>query len=119
LYIKENTNKSYTFNITVTKVGGTEKYENITGKLYFGYKAPIVGDFAYSDGSFSSVLFTGDDKTLIGMVYQVEEIVAGSQWKLCILGTESITGYLGADFYGYNESANGWAKSDTYPIAGE
>ena len=119
LYIKENTNKSYTFNITVTKVGGTEKYENITGKLYFGYKAPIVGDFAYSDGSFSSVLFTGDDKTLIGMVYQVEEIVAGSQWKLCILGTESITGYLGADFYCYNESANGWAKSDNYPVAGE
>ena len=105
LYINENTNKSYTFTITVTKTDGST-YDPINGKIYLGYKAPTIGDFAYSDGSFSSVLYTEDDKTLIGMVYQVEEAVAGSQWKLCILGTESITGCFGADLYCYNATAS-------------
>lgn len=108
LFIKENTNRSYTFNITVTKVDGS-KYDNISGSIYFGFKAPVVGDFAYSDGTFSSVLNT--EKTLIGMIFQVEESVAGAEWKVVIVGTESITGCFGADFYCYSTASQGWSSS--------
>lgn len=109
LYIKENTNKSYVFNIKVTKVDGT-LYDTISGSIYFGYKAPVVGDFAYSDGTFSTVL--NSSKTLIGMIYHVEEVVAGTQWKLAIVGTESINGCFGADFYCYNQSSNAWSTNN-------
>lgn len=106
LTVTENTNKSYTFNITVTKTDNT-KYDTISGSIYLGYKAPKVGDFAYSDGTFSTA--PNPNKTLIGMVYQVEETVSGSEWKLCIVGTESISGCFGADFYCYSTSSNGWS----------
>ena len=103
LTVQANTNKSYTFTIVVTKTDGT-KYDPISGSIYLGYKAPKVGDFAYSDGTFSTA--ANPSKTLIGMVYQVQETVAGSEWKLCILGTESVTGCFGADMYCYNASAS-------------
>ena len=103
LTVMENTNRSYTFTIVVTKTDGT-KYDPISGSLYLGYKAPKVGDFAYSDGTFSTA--ANPSKTLIGMVYQVEESVAGSEWKLCILGTESVSGCFGADLYCYNAAAS-------------
>lgn len=108
LTLSENTNKAYAFNIIVTKTNGA-KYMTISGSLYLGYKAPKVGDFAYSDGTFSTV--SNPDKTLIGMIYQVEEVVNGSQWKLCILGTESITGSFGADMYCYNTSTEMWSTN--------
>lgn len=108
LSIKENTNRSYTFNIKVTKVNG-QLYDTISGSIYFGYKAPIVGDFAYSDGTFSSVLNTS--KTLIGMVYQVEEVTAGAKWNLAILGTDSINGCFGADLYCYSASSERWSET--------
>jgi hypothetical protein len=44
--------KSYTFNITVYKTDNTT-YNNITGTIYLGYRAPALGDYAYSDGTFS------------------------------------------------------------------
>ena len=103
LTVQANTNKSYTFTIVVTKTDGT-KYDPISGSIYLGYKAPKVGDFAYSDGTFSTA--ANPSKTLIGMVYQVQETVAGSEWKLCILGTESVTGCFGADMYCYNAAAS-------------
>lgn len=103
LTLQENTEKSYTFTIVVTKTDGT-KYDPISGSLYLGYKAPKVGDFAYSDGTFSTA--ANPSKTLIGMVYQVEESVAGAEWKLCILGTESISGCFGADLYCYNAASS-------------
>ena len=108
LTLLENTDRSYVFNIIVTKTNGA-KYMTISGSLYLGYKAPKVGDFAYSDGTFSTV--SNPDKTLIGMIYQVEEVVSGSQWKLCILGTESITGSFGADMYCYNTSTGIWSTN--------
>jgi hypothetical protein len=106
LTVTENTNKSYTFTINVTKNDGT-KYDPISGSIYLGYKAPKVGDFAYSDGTFSTA--SNPNKTLIGMVYQVEETVVGSEWKLCILGTESVSGCFGADMYRYSISAKDWS----------
>jgi hypothetical protein len=108
LFIKSNTEKSYVFNIKVTKVDG-QLYDTISGTIYFGFKAPKVGDFAYSDGTFSTS--KNDEKTLIGMIFQVEEgtgINAGKQWKLDILGTEGITGCFGADFYCYNQGVSEW-----------
>ena len=110
LYINENTNKSYTFNIRVTKVDGSQ-YDVISGSIYFGYKAPALGDFAYSDGTFSTVL--NSSKTLIGMIYHVEEVIPETEWKLAIVGTESVNGYFGADFYCYNQSSNTWSQNDT------
>ena len=102
LTVYDNTYNSYTFTIIVTKTDGTT-FDPISGSIYLGYKAPKVGDFAYSDGTFSTAV--NENKTLIGMVYQVQETVAGSEWKLCILGTESVTGCFGADMYCY-DSAN-------------
>ena len=110
LTVKENTDRSYTFNIKVTKVDGSA-YSTVSGQIYLGYKAPAIGDFAYSDGTFSTV--KNPNKTLIGMVYQVDETVTGSEWKLCILGTESISGVFGADFYCYNPSYPNWANYGT------
>ncbi len=103
LTVMENTNKSYTFTISVTKVDGT-KYDPISGSLYLGYKAPKVGDFAYSDGTFSTA--SNPNKTLIGMVYQVQETIPNSEWKLCILGTGSISGCFGADLYCCNKASS-------------
>ena len=113
LTAQENTEKSYIFNISVTKTDGT-KYPNISGSLYLGYKAPKVGDFAYSDGTFSTA--PNPSKTLVGMVYQVDETIAGSEWKLCILGTGSVSGAFGADLYCYNAAASNasnliWSES--------
>ena len=110
LTLTANNERSYTFNITVTKTNG-QTYTNISGSIYLGYKAPKVGDFAYSDGTFSTV--KNESKTLIGLVYQVEETIPSTEWKLCILGTESITGYFGADFYGYDAANSVWSESQS------
>lgn len=110
LIVTSNTQKSYTFTISVTKTDGS-KYDLISGSIYLGYKAPKVGDFAYSDGTFSTVL--NNDKTLVGLVYQVEVVVPEQQWKLCILGTDSISGCFGADFYCYNSGSGIWSEYGT------
>ena len=46
------------------------------------------------------------------MIYHVEEVVAGTQWKLAIVGTESINGCFGADFYCYNQGSNAWSTNN-------
>lgn len=113
LTVTENTNKSYTFNIVVTKTNG-QKYQTISGSIYLGFKAPKVGDFAYSDGTFSTAF--NESKHLIGMIGHVEETVAGSEWKLFILGNKTISGALGADFYCFNTASNSWHKTHSSSI---
>ena len=108
LTLTENTNRSYTFNIVVYKTNG-QKYNTISGSLYLGFKAPKVGDFAYSDGTFSTAF--NDSKHLVGMIGHVEETVSGSEWKLFILGNKTISGAFGADFYCYNTASDGWHKT--------
>lgn len=108
LVLTENTNTSFTYNIVVTKVNG-QKVDTISGSIYLGFKAPKIGDFAYADGTFSTA--PNPNKTLIGMIYQVEESVANSEWKVCILGTSSVSGAFGADFYCYNTASKGWAEN--------
>ena len=110
LIITENTNSSFKFNIYVTDVDGYQ-LDPITGLLYLGFKAPKVGDFAYSDGTFSTAFDA--NKHLIGMIYQVEESIPNSEWKVCILGTSTVHDYFGADFYYYNTSTKSWVENNT------
>jgi len=70
-----------------------------------------VGDFAYSDGTFSTAFDA--NKQLIGMIYQVEESISNSEWKVCILGTSAVSGCFGADYYYYNFGTNSWAENYT------
>ena len=110
LTVTENTNRSYTYSIIVTKVNG-QKVNTISGSIYLGFKAPAVGDYAYSDGTFSTAF--NANKSLVGMIYQVEESVANSEWKVCILGNTSISGVFGADFYCYSSSAKSWSSTNS------
>jgi hypothetical protein len=61
-----NTNKYYTYKIIVTLSNGTA-LKAIEGQIYLGYIEPAIGDFAYADGTFSSIY--DSDKTLVGLVY--------------------------------------------------
>lgn len=108
LTITGNTNKSYPYSIVVTLTNGT-KLEAITGNIYLGYIEPAIGDFAYSDGSFSSIYDA--DKTLVGLVFQKQEVTAGQTWKLGILSNKAITDYAGPDASYWNTSNH--AFSDT------
>jgi len=69
-----NTGGYYGYSIVVTLSNG-EDLKPITGQIYLGYIEPAIGDFAYSDGTFSSLY--DSDKTLVGLVFQKEVIVAG------------------------------------------
>jgi len=66
LTVEANTNTFYSYSITVTLSDNTS-LTPITGQIYLGYIEPAIGDYAYSDGTFSSIY--DDDKTLIGLVY--------------------------------------------------
>lgn len=110
LTVTANTNTSFAFNIIVTKVNG-QKVDTISGSIYLGFKAPKVGDFAYTDGTFSTAF--NANKTLVGMIYQVEESVVNSEWKVCILSTSSVSGAFGADFYCYNQPNQAWAENSS------
>ena len=107
--VTENTNRSVTFNIIVTKTNG-QKVSTISGSLYLGFKAPQVGDYAYSDGTFSTAF--NSNKTLIGLIYQVEESIPNTEWKVGILSTSSISGVFGADYYCFNPAYNTWSPTN-------
>ena len=79
LVVAGNTNKSYSYSIVVTLTNGT-KLDPITGNIYLGYIEPAIGDFAYSDGSFSSIY--DSDKTLIGLVFQKEVVTRRTIFEL-------------------------------------
>lgn len=108
LTVTGNTNKSYAYSIIVILANGT-KLEAITGNIYLGYIEPAIGDFAYSDGSFSSIY--DSDKTLVGLVFQKEEETAGQTWKLGILSNKAINDYAGPDRSYWNTTNK--AFSDT------
>ena len=107
--IKGNTNSQYKYEITVTLNDGSS-LSPIVGNLYLGYIEPAIGDYAYSDGTFSSIL--NSDKTLVGLVFQKETVVPGEQWKLGILSNQAVYDYAGPDYYHWNIEGNQFSSQD-------
>ena len=101
LYVKNNTNKEYTYSITV-KLMDNQTLSPITGKIYLGYIEPAIGDFAYSDGTFSAVY--DYEKSLVGLVFQKEVIEEGNSWQLGILSRDLVNDYAGPDYYDWNDT---------------
>ena len=109
LYVLSNTEQYYNYSIEVTLSTGAVLTE-ISGQLYLGYIEPAIGDFAYSDGTFSSIY--DSDKTLVGLVFQKETISTGVQWKLGILSNTALNDYSGPDlYYKVITDGNSWAWS--------
>ena len=109
LTVKANTNTYYNYSIIVTLTDGTSLKE-ITGKLYLGYIEPAIGDFAYSDGTFSSVY--DSDKTLVGMIIQKEVVTPGQKWNLGILSNKAINEYAGPDYYYWDYGTHSFSNND-------
>lgn len=101
-----NTNKAYDYSIVVYTATGP--LSAITGKLHLNYIEPAIGDFAYSDGTFSAQ--RNKEKTLVGMVYQKQIVRDGEEWILGILSNTGITDYVGPDYYYH--SGGVWSNSD-------
>lgn len=109
LTVEANTNTFYSYSITVTLSDNTS-LTPITGQIYLGYIEPAIGDYAYSDGTFSTSII--EDKTLVGLVYQKQTIIEGYEWKLGILSNKSINDYTGPDFYHYNTGNEAWSDNN-------
>lgn len=105
-----NTNYNYKVIVTVSKNGVESNLTAIEGKIYLGYIEPAIGDYAYSDGTFSSVY--NSDKTLVGLVFQKKVLTEGQKWQLGILSNKSIYDYCGPAYYYYVVSENAWSTSD-------
>ena len=110
LTVDRNTEVQYGYRIIVTLTDGTSLKE-ITGKIYLGYIEPAIGDFAYSDGTFSSLY--DSEKTLVGMVFQKEVITPGQKWNLGILSNKSVNDYAGPDYYYWDTGAKDFSNYDT------
>ena len=108
LYADKNTDKSYNYSINIRLMSGTS-LPPITGTIKLGYIEPAIGDFAYSDGTFSSV--PNSDKTVVGVVFQKEVITAGEKWKLGILSNKTIKDYAGPAYYESSNSGKDWPES--------
>ena len=105
-----NTNTYYTYSIIVTLSDGTA-LKAIEGQIYLGYIEPAIGDFAYADGTFSSIY--DSDKTLVGLVYQKEVVTSGQKWNLGILSNKAINDYAGPDYYHWDVNSGKFSDSDT------
>lgn len=110
LTVQGNTDIKYNYKIIVTLTDGTP-LNAIEGQIYLGYIEPAIGDFAYSDGTFSSLY--DSDKTLVGMVFQKEVLTEGSKWKLGILSNKSINDYAGPDYYYWDVSVDDFSNYDS------
>lgn len=108
--IEGNTEVKYNYKIIVTLTDGTALKE-ITGQLYLGYIEPAIGDYAYSDGTFSQA--PNRDKTLVGIVFQKEVVTPGQKWNLGILSNSAINDYAGPDYYHWDNGSNGFSNYDT------
>jgi hypothetical protein len=92
----------------------------ISGKIHFGYREPKIGDYAYADGTFSKTLIKS--KTVVGMVFakKVNESDT-SKLDLLVLGTDTVDGMCGPDWYTYNkrfqiDKTNGLNQSKVYEL---
>ena len=80
-------------NFTVTFNGSIQA----TGQIYIGYREPEVGDFAYSDGTFSPSYI--DNKTLVGIIYAKRNNIDNTKLDLAILSNKTVSGIISPDFY--------------------
>jgi hypothetical protein len=97
LVLYSNSNKFYNFTVTFN---GTIKAE---GQIYIGYREPVVGDYAYADGTFSPSYI--DNKTLVGIIYAKRVNPSdGTKLDLAILSNKTIKGVMSPDFYTYNSN---------------
>lgn len=110
LKVTSNTEAKYNYKIIVTLTDGTA-LKAIEGQIFLGYIEPAIGDYAYSDGTFSSLY--NDDKTLVGMVFQKEVVTTGQKWKLGIISNTALNDYAGPDYYHWDTSTSGFADTDT------
>ena len=96
-----NSNTEYGYTVIInSKTSGPIKIE---GKIYFGYREPQVGDYAYADGTFSGTLITS--KTLVGMIFaKRNNIQDSSKLDLTILSNKTVSGICGPDFNFYNNN---------------
>ena len=96
--VNGNATTEYDYLVTIySKEGGAIKVE---GKIYFGYREPEVGDYAYADGTFSKTYI--NSKTLVGMIYaKRNNMQDSSKFDLKILGTKTVSGVCSPDYYMY------------------
>lgn len=75
----------------------------VSGQIQFGYIEPEINFYAYIDGTFSKSLITS--KKLVGRVFAKRvNPLNTNEISLTILGTDTVTGILGPDYYSYNGS---------------
>lgn len=101
LILYKNGTSNYTYSVTFnSKRAGSI---TVSGEIYFGYRAPEVGDFAYADGTFAKSYI--NTKTLVGLVYakrtNPEDV---SKIDLAILSNKTVTGVIAPDHYAYDGS---------------
>lgn len=108
LTLYKNSNQFHDFTVTFN---GSIK---ATGKIYFGYREPEVGDFAYADGTFSPSYI--GNKTLVGLVYAKRtNSNDGTKLDLAILSNKTVSGVIAPDFYTY-ETGKGFNRELTYGL---
>ncbi len=95
--------------ITTTVVyGNTSK--TLETALIVGFYTPKVGDFAYSNGTFSSVY--DNSLNLVGIVYYVDANT-NDEFTIRVLSDESITGYPVGPCNAAITTNDGWNTTDT------
>lgn len=113
-----NSTSEYTYTVIVNS--NEAGPITISGKIYFGYHEPEVGDYAYADGTFSATLITS--KTLVGMIVAKKTNSDTSKLDLIILGKDTVSGICGPDYYTYNnyvfntEYSDGLNQSKVYNL---
>ena len=95
-----NQTLEYGYSVTIkSKTVGLIKVE---GKIYFGYREPEIGDYAYADGTFSKTYI--NSKTLVGMIYAKRiNSQDSSKFDLKILSNKTVSGYCSPDYNMYSK----------------
>lgn len=99
LILYRNGTSNYEYSVTFnSKLAGPI---TVSGEIYFGYRVPQVGDFAYADGTFADSYIS--TKTLVGLVYAKRANPTDmSKIDLAILSNKTVTGVIAPDLYAYD-----------------
>lgn len=96
-------NSTVEYNYTVKIYSKNGGIITVSGKIFFGYREPMVGDYAYADGTFSTTYIKS--KTLVGMIYSKRiNGTDSSKFDLKILGNKMVSGMCSPDYYMRNNS---------------